>query len=414
MTELSDVDLAARVRRVVVAPDGDEYVLGRPDLALYVVVPPPGGAFVQALQEGLPLPAATARASAVAGTTVDGTDFLAGLEAAGLLEPAGASRPGSGARTAGPARSREIRWIEGVSQATARRLFGPAMWTGYGLAALFVAVVLLVRADLRPTFEHYWWLPDPVLSVLTVAVIVILVGAVHELWHWLAARAIGVPAIFRMSYRGIYLVFETDVTQIVTTARRNRYGVFLAGMAFDVTLLAVVLALRLGYRADLLPLPGWLDRLLGSVVLLQVISIGWQWAALLMRSDGYAVLANALRCHDLYRATWLTTKQRVWRLTEAETTELASMSAHDRRVARGFWLAYLAGLVVMAWLMLAFAIPFLISMMWWVGHNLLHPAPATLAFWESVLVLALVAGQYSLVGLLAARERRLRRTGALR
>jgi hypothetical protein len=65
MTALSDVDLVARVRRVVVAWDGDEYMLGRPDLALYVVVPPPGGILVEALQEGQPLPVATARAGAV-------------------------------------------------------------------------------------------------------------------------------------------------------------------------------------------------------------------------------------------------------------------------------------------------------------------------------------------------------------
>jgi putative peptide zinc metalloprotease protein len=412
MTEPAVTELAA-ASRLVVAHDGDEYVLGRPDLGIYVAVPEPGAVFVEALRAGASLADATARASSVAGSPVDGEDFLAGLSTAGLLAPPAAAGEPTGDRA--PARgAREIRWIEGVSPAAARRLFGPVAWTGYALATLFVVLVLALRSDFRPSFEHFWWLPDPVLSVLTLAVIGYATAAAHEAWHWLAGRAIGVPAVFRVSYRGIFLVFETDVTQIATVPRRRRYGVFLAGMAFEVTLVAVALALRLAHRADAITLAGWLDRLLAAVVLVHVMRIVWQWAALFMRSDGYAVLANALRCHDLFQATWLTTKERLWRLTGPEATELASISGHDRRVARWFGFGYLAGLVVMAWMLLVFIIPSMISIGWWVGYNLVDPAPATVAFWESVAVVAVVFGQYAVIPVLAVRERGLRRVGALR
>jgi hypothetical protein len=409
MTEPAVADLAAGASHLVVARDGDEYVLGRPDLGIYVVVPEPGAVFVEALRAGASVADATARASAVAGTPVDGEDFLAGLSAAGLLAPGEPDEARAPTR-----RVREIRWIEGISPAAARRLFGPVAWAGYALATLFVVLVLALRPDFRPSFEHFWWLPDPILSLLTLTVIGYATAAAHEAWHWLAGRAIGVPAVFRVSYRGIFLVFETDVTQIATVPRRRRYGVFLAGMAFDVTLVAVALALRLAHRADAIMLAGWVDRLLAAVVLVHLMRIVWQWAALFLRSDGYAVLANALRCHDLFRATWLTTKERLWRLTGPEVAEFASISGHDRRVARWFGFGYLAGLVVMAWMVLAFVIPSMISVGWWVGHNLVDPAPATVAFWESVAVVTVVFGQYAVVPALAARERRLRRVGALR
>jgi hypothetical protein len=392
----------ARLSALVVACDGDEHVLGRPDLGVYVVVPEPGAVLVRALQAGEPLAVATARASRSAGAEVDGEDFLAGLAAAGLLDPAAARRGG------------EIRWIEGVGPATARWLFGPVAWAGYALAAVFVVVVFTVRPDLWPSYEHTWWLPDPVLSVLTLFPIGLLLSALHEVWHWLAGRALGVPAVFRVSYRGIFLVFETDLTQLVTLPRRRRYGPFLAGMAFDVTVLAAVLALRLAHRADLIVLPGWLDRMLAAVVLMQLVGVIWQWSALFLRSDAYAVLANALRCHNLYRATWLTTKHRLWRLSGAETAELAGISRHDRQVAGWFGLLYLAGLIALAWLLLSYAIPVTVSMVGWVGHNLGHPSPTTVAFWESVAVVTIVVGQYAVIPLLAWRERRPRRTGAPR
>lgn len=411
MSERIGDDLAAAASRLVLGHDGDEYVLGRPDLGVYVVVPEPGAVFIRALQAGEPLPAAIARASRVAGEEVDGEDFLAGLAAAGLWDDQPIeAEPGTGRGQ----RVREIRWIEGVSPALAQRLFGRVAWTGYGLAAGFVVLVFAARPDLWPRYEHSWWLPDPVLSVLLIIPIGLLLAALHEMWHWLAGRAAGVPAIFRVSYRGIFLVFETDLTQIVTQPRRRRYGAFLAGMAFDVVILAAVLALRLAHRVDLLHLAGWVDRLLAALVLLLLLRILWQWAALFMRSDGYAVIANALRCHDLYRATWLTTKDRLWGLTGQEISELANIGPRDRQVASWFGLLYLAGLIGMAWLLVSYALPLMISMVLWVGHNLLHPSLTSFVFWESVAVVMFTAAPYAAVPLLALRERRRRRAGMLR
>jgi len=403
--------VASAVGRLVVARDGDECVLGRPDLGVYVAVPEPGAVFIEALQGGGTLAEATARASEAAGAEVDGQDFLDGLTAAGLLDTAdglaGASAGAQGGR-------RPIRWIEGVSPQAASRLFGRAAWTLYGLAAAFAAGVLLLRPDLRPSFEHNWWLPDPVLSVLIILPVWMLLGAVHEAWHWLAGRAVGVPAVFRISYRGTFLVFETDLTQIATTPRRRRYGPFLAGMAIDTVWLALALGLRLANREAVLALPGLLDRLLAALVLILVFGIVWQFAAVFLRSDMYAVLANALRCNDLYRATWLTTKDRLWDLTEAEAADLGSIGDHDRQVARWFGAAHLAGIIVVGWMLLAWAVPYVIGLLLWVKSNLSSPDPSSAAFWESVAVVLAVAGQWAAPPLLALRERGLRRTRGLR
>jgi len=413
VTETIDIRMTAALERVVVSHDGDAHVVGRPDLGIYLVVPEAGAVFIKALQAGESVATATSRASEVAGAEVDGDDFLAGLAAEGLWDVpsevetiAATSRSGS--------RTREIRWIEGVSPAVARRLFGPVAWTGYALATVFAAGLLLLRPDLRPTYEHLWWLPDPVLSLLALLPVALLLAAGHEAWHWLAGRAIGVPAVFRVSYRGIFLAFETDVTQVVAVPRRRRYGVFLAGICFNVVVLAVALGLRLAHRTDLFVLPAWLDRLLAAVVITQILAIVWQWAALFLRSDGYAVLANALRCHDLNRATWLTTKARLWRVTEAEAAEFAAISEHDRRVARWFGLLFLVGLVGMLWVLLSFALPLSLSMVLWVWNNLANPSLVSVAFWESVAVVTIAVGQYAVIPLLAWREGRLRRVGSLR
>lgn len=399
--------MISAVQLLVVVRDSGECVLGRPDLGIFVAVPEPGAVLIETLQAGGTLGEATARAGEAAGVEVDGPDFLDGLAAAGLLDTAG-EQPGPAGG------SRRIRWIEGVSPRTAGRLFGPTAWTVYGIAAAFAGGLLLVRPDLRPSFEHNWWLPDPVLSVLVFVPVWFLFAAVHEAWHWLAGRAVGVPAVFRVSYRGAFLVFETDLTQIVTTPRRKRYGPFLAGMAIDTVWLALALGLRLANREGVLGLPGLLDRLLAALVLLLAYGIGWQFAAVFLRSDMYAVLANALRCNDLYRATWLTTKDRIWRLTPAEIAELGSISDHDRRVARWFGVVYLVGMLFVGWMVLALVLPFLIGMLLWVKGSLANPSLTSAGFWESLAVALVVVGQVAAPAVLAVRERRLRRKGGLR
>jgi hypothetical protein len=156
------------------------------------------------------------------------------------------------------------------------------------------------------------------------------------------------------------------------------------------------------------------DRLLGALALTLVCSLVWQFAAVFMRSDMYAVLANALRCNDLYRATWLTNKDRLWRLSPQETQELASISDHDRHVARWFGVVHLAGMLAVGWFFLASIVPFLLGMVIWIPGNLLNPDLTSMAFWESVALILVTLAQVAGPVLLALRERRLQRTGALR
>jgi hypothetical protein len=132
-----------------------------------------------------------------------------------------------------------------------------------------------------------------------------------------------------------------------------------------------------------------------------------------MRSDGYAVLANALHCHNLYRATWLTAKDRLWRLPPDEAAELTGIGPRDRRVARWFALLYVVGMAGVAWLAVNFGLPFVIAMVLWTVNNLVGLAVTSIAFWESLAVLAFVITQWTLPLALARRERRLRRAGEM-
>ncbi len=402
-----DADMRSALARLSVTPDGDEHILGRPDRGLYVAVPEPGAVLVNALRAGASLAEATKQASAAAGEEVDGADFLTGLAETGLLSDVSAL-----GATKAPV-GRRIRWLDAVQPRIVRPLFGRTAWVVYVAAAVGAVALLLVRTDLQPSFEDFWFLSDPMWSLLALTPIFLCLAAGHECWHWLAGRARGVPARFRMSRRGIFLVFETDLSPLVTLPRRQRYSPMLAGMAFDSVVLGFALLLRLGFREEVLHFDPTLDRLLGAIAMRQVIALAWQLCGIAFRSDGYAVLANVLGCHNLYRATWLTTRYRVWRLSRHEADELEQIGPHDRAVAGWFGLVFVAGGIAMVLWLFNYVFPFVLGIFNYVRPNLAAGAPETVAFWQSLVFVLLLATQYVAIPLIAVWEARLRKAGRL-
>lgn len=396
-------DLRSALSRLTVARDGEEYILARSDLGAYVAVPAPGAVLIEALRDGASLAVATRQASDAAGEEVDSADFLTGLRAAGLL-----SDPRDDLGDAGPttAPGTHVAWVEHIPRWVIKPLFGRIAWTFYVAAAVTVVALFLVRPDLRPIFDDVWFLTDPIWSLIAMFVVSVVITAGHECWHWLAGRALGVPARFRVSRRGIFVVFETDLSPLVTLPRRARYSPLFAGMAFDVVLLAAALLMRLGFREEILNDPPQLDRFLGAVVVRQVIVLIWQLAGVGFRSDSYAVLANALGCHNLFRATALTLRHRISGLDARQAEELAAISPRDRSVASWFWLVYVAGGFFMFWAFIKYMAPFTYGMIEWVSPNIAAFGLDTLVFWQSLALVALLLAQFAVIPLIARRERR--------
>jgi putative peptide zinc metalloprotease protein len=395
--------------RVVVAQDGDSSIVGRPDLNLFFAVPLPGGAFVTTLQQTGSIELATTSAEEVADGPVDGIDFLRGLVDTGLFDDPASDLAAAGG---GEAR-RETKWLEGVSQPVAKRFFGRAAWLVYAAAAVGATFLMVLVPDLRPHSSNVWFLEDKALASLLVVALALALTAVHEAWHWLAGRAAGVPAVFRVSRRGAFLVFETDVSQLVTIPRSQRSGVYLAGMAVDSLMLFLTLALQWAALSRGGPAAAGLAGFLGAIAFTLVLGIGQQWALVFLRSDVYALLANVLGCHNLYRATWLAAKSRLWRLSAEDREELASISQHDRRVGRWFGLVYVGGCLLVGAFLIWWVFPFLAGLARWLVPVISDGDVGSTQFWTALALLAYSAAVWIAPPLLALRERRLRRQGLL-
>ena len=65
-----------------------------------------------------------------------------------------------------------------------------------------------------------------------------LLALVHESFHVLAGRRLGLRTSVRISRRFYYAVYETRLDGLVSVPRRQRYLVILAGLLADVLVVA--------------------------------------------------------------------------------------------------------------------------------------------------------------------------------
>jgi hypothetical protein len=368
-----------------IVPEDDAFLVGDPATGVFLLLPEVGVVAVRELQAGKTVAEAGASVSAHAGQEVDVLDFAATLVEAGLVTGIDGKSlvpetPTGWSRT----------WLAGVPTEVARPFFSTPAWVFYGLLLTFSLWVLATRPAFRPTFEDSLFYPNPAICVAVLTVLGFVLATGHELSHWLAGRAAGVSARFSVGRRYYFPVLETDLSQLWSVPRRQRFGPFLAGMAFDVVLLAVALGLRLAWAEGLLDLPPLVYRLLGAIVLRQIIVVGWQ-GLVFLRTDLYVALVSIMGCYNLRRVNQLTLKRRIRRLKPEEAAELAASHPRDRSVARWFSFLSVAGLAWVIFMFVTFFVPSTVVMAGWIFGSLVGAPVAGRAFWEALTIGAFTA-----------------------
>ncbi|WP_336207259.1 hypothetical protein [Nonomuraea sp. LPB2021202275-12-8] len=393
-----------RLRPLSVVPEGqNEVLVGDPATGTFVTIPAVGGVVIGALQRGASLEEAAAEAEEFAGEPVNVPSFVEVLGELGFLaDDAGdeSSQTPEPVRTA-PIQAR--RWMTSVSPQAVRPFFGRVAWACYAGCLLFALGVFALRPALIPDPARDAFPFDDIgLSALAWLPFVWFAAASHEVGHWLGARALGIQTRFGVDRRMIMLVFETDLTQLWTLPRRQRYGPLLAGLAVDSALLAVLLAGRLLIDIGAWPAPELVGSLLAAWVFIKVMQMLWQ-CLVFLRTDLYAVLVNALGCRNLWRVKSLMLRRAFGRLTPDEAEELADASEADLRAGRWFrwvWLAGGLGVAVWFWLLL---LPVFVEVLRWAAEGLAE-GPLTAGFWYRLLCAGLLLGPETLALTLAFRE----------
>ena len=370
-------------------PEGAEVLVGRPDTEAYSVLPADGAALLKQMVNGMPPDAAADWYARTYGEVIDLVEFVADLNELGFLRH---DTPPT--LPAGPVR---LRWL-------GRMLFSRLAFCCYAAVVCAACVMMIYHPELRPNANQVFFTRS-----LLLVQIVILFGQVpwlllHESFHVLAGRRLGLPSELGIGTRlHVFVVVETRMNGLLGVPRRKRYLPFLAGMILDLVAVGglelVAYTLRDGHGG--FSLGGRLAQAMAFPIL---VRFAYQFQ-LFLQTDVYFVFATALGCHDLHAATRAVVGNWPRRLTgrHDKLVDLHQWSERDRRVARWYAPFFAVGVVVLLGVWLLGVLPVLVGTVQLMIRGLTAPVHG-LNFWDTALFAAINIAQLAFYFYVTARN----------
>lgn len=319
MSTTAPVGSTVRLHRLTMVAEDEGVMVGRPDIGSYALFPIEGAEVLRLLDRGAPVHDVASWYEQTCGERLDINDFLTTLDDLKFLRAEGEEKTTQD----------KIRW-----QRLACWVFSVPAWLCY-LALITASCVAMVRMPwLRPSYHNLFF--TRYLSLIPIALTITQIPCIliHEGFHALSGRRLGLHSTLRLGRRLYYLVAETRLDSLLSVPRRQRYLPFLAGMLADTVLISVLTLSALLLRGHGIPL--WCPMLCLAVAFSCVLRLIWQ-LMFYLETDLYYVVANAMRCSDLQNATRFYIRARLRRmLRRAPPNVTSEWSDRDRKMARWY------------------------------------------------------------------------------
>ena len=424
-----DWDSPLRIHPLSYLDEGGEITVGRMDTGSYCILPPDGAALLRELGGGTSPRRAAAWYVEEFGEPVDMSEFLLAMQELGFLvsntelggDRATDGRAGGQSPTSTGRVGRHERMGRGRSRSAPRHrrrfmrwqrlgiaLFSPMAWLGY-LVVIAAAITLMVgRPELTPHYGQLFFTP-----YLTVLELVLFLGQfpfliLHEMFHALAGRRLGLPSSFHVGRRLYYVVLETSLDGLVGVPRTKRYLPMLAGMLADLLVIATLtlIAASLGTSGGALSPLGAVCLALAFGTVLRFV---WQFYFFL-HTDLYYVVTTVFGCVNLQQTSRQMLANRARRLLGRRDRMFDESTWHprDRAVARWYSWLLLIGYTVAVVVVPLVAIPTMIRVAGSVVENL-SGHQSTVGAVDGIAFLSINLAQIALVAALIRRDRRRRR-----
>jgi hypothetical protein len=378
------------LHRLVFLAEGDEVTIGRADIDSYAIFPPDGAELVRRLGAGATPRQVAAWYETEYGESADVAHIIAALDELDFI----------GTTDAPPA---PVRW-----QRLGAAVFSPPAWLAYAVLVAWAAVAMIRRPDLLPTYHNLFFTPYFTIIELVLLVAAVPLIALHEAFHALAGRRLGLRSSLGFGHRLHFLVVETSLDGLVAVPRRQRYLPILAGVLIDLVALAVFTI-----AADLTRTPGGglspTGRVCLAIAYAVALRIAWQFFFYL-RTDLYVLITTVWHCVDLHTTAKAILRNRLHRVFGDRIRAVDGSQWHpvDRRIGRWYsWLVVVGYAVSLAMWVLAL-VPAAVHIF---GIVFARLGDAESPFWavtDSVVFLFINVAQLVAVGWVAVRERRQR------
>jgi hypothetical protein len=366
-------------------------MVGRAEIGSYAIFPEAGAEAVRHLLAGMPLADVGEWYEARYGDPLDLEDLRGTLAELGFLRQPGDPDPL-------PVRGQRLgRWA-----------FSPPAWAFYLAVTVGASVLMMTDITLRPSYRTLFFTSHMSLINVSLALGQFPCIALHEFYHSLAGRRLGLPSRFSVGRRLYYLVAETQLNSLYSVPRRQRYLPFLAGSLMDIVSVSILTLLCAVLRAA--GAPPWLAGYALALAFTGVLRLLWQ-LLFYLETDLYFVISTAVGSTDLQNAARYLL--RCWvghTFHRSVEIEPDTWTDHDLRVARFYApllvLGYAFSIATLLWAGLPATVRF-VTTLW---HRFDGSRPLTIGLFIDSVVFILLSGiQLALLGYFTIRDWRAKR-----
>jgi hypothetical protein len=376
--------------------EGDEVTVGCVDADSYAVLPADGAALLRQLSTGFSLDQAADWYHLTYGEQIDVAEFADTLAELGFVRPDGSGPGGSHAEPDAP-----VRW-----QRLGRALFSrPAAVCMAALIVVWIAVMIRTPALVPSNHDIFFT------RYISIVEVVVFLGQfplllIHESFHALAGRRLGLRSTLGIGRRLYYIVFLTTMDGLVTVPRRKRYLPMLAGLLADALVAAILTlaAAALSGPNGRLGVAGGICLALAYTTELRML---WQ-VYFYLETDLYYVVVTVFGCVQLQATARAVLRNRWNRLLGRvdRMIDPAGWHPRDRAVARWYSWFVLAGYTFSLVSLPVITAPVMYRVFASVGSRLVHPSGQSGAgLADSVVFLTLNAAQVIVIAWVVRRER---------
>jgi hypothetical protein len=307
-----------------IMPEPPDCLVGRTDIDSYAAFPEDGVQLLKQLQAGVTPQQAAAWYEERYGESIDIADFLETLSDLHLI------RQGPAEAQSDSLSVQPVSW-QWVGQA----LFSPLAWIIYGVLWCAGTYLLLRFPALRPSYQHLFFTPSYTLMEVGLIVGQLPLTLLHESYHLLSGRRLGLPTRLRLGRRFYFLVFESHLYGLWSVPRRQRYLPCLAGMLCDLLRFCVLTII-----ASVATPTSVLGTYCLALAFTTILGLLWQFSFYL-QTDLYYVLTTVLGCLNLQQATRYYLRSRLRRVLGRGNSRQDDEQWHPRDLQVARWYVYL-------------------------------------------------------------------------
>jgi radical SAM protein with 4Fe4S-binding SPASM domain len=409
-----------RLFPLVITRQEEGYIVGREEIGTYAQFPEVGVETIRALQR---TPSVTKVQNALQdrfGEEFDVQEFVRKIAKGGFVSSIND-------QLIETPREEKVRSIfNNVSQRSVKWMFSKPASAFYLVFIALGLSIMLFNPRYFPRYSDFFVSQRYTIIGVVGFLVAFLLMFKHELAHLFAARAYGVNSRIRLNNRLMYIVMETDLSNLWLAPKKKRMTAYIAGTRSDlmtISLFVILLYLKdtggFEYLADTTGISGFLSlgsyiessifyRFVKLVIFLSALMVVFQFM-FYMRTDVYYMVAHGLDCKNLYEDARRLLKNGFRRIGGRKIISLeGSISSREMRIIKCYAFLHFVGVALVILLFLYFFLPITIVM--YIGATttlfsaMSSGSMASWVFLDSLLFISFHLIYFVLLGYFALRK----------